>query len=124
MIWHILLIGLLALFAGLLQGGREAFHADDEVFEERFGASDKGFWGSMSWYRKYDGQMFERVWYTPISDYWHLAKWLHKGLLIASCLLACYTLPYNIYLIGLGVYALETLGQNISYKYLRYGNLI
>lgn len=124
MIWPIFWICFLAFFAGLLQGGREAYHADDEVFEKWFGVKENSWWGSMSWIRKYDLEGKEMVYHTPFSDYWHAAKWLHKGMLIAASVLSCYHMVYHIFWLGLGIYVIETIGQNVSYRLLRYGKLI
>ena len=55
--WDGLQIATWAAFAisGIAHGAREAYHAEPTVFETRFGASDRSFWGSEAWVRNYEG---------------------------------------------------------------------
>jgi glutathione S-transferase len=128
----VIVIGLaafLALLAGSLHGGREAFHADPYIFEKRFGVADISFFGSLSWLRKYpvfDHTRKEREFYTAFSDFWHVAGWMGKCCLIASSLLIS-SLPENIgplILSGFGIFAGSALGSRTAYTWLMHKRLI
>ena len=41
--------------AGIAHGTHEAFYADRYLFERRYGADPKGFWGNLGWMRNYHG---------------------------------------------------------------------
>lgn len=70
--------------AGTLWGGREAYYADNTVFERHFGVGKYNFGGSHEWERKYvhnrynDGKNKQK---TQLfgnfgSDYWHTSKYV------------------------------------------------
>ena len=75
----------LCAVGGILQGGREAFHADPKVFD-RLGAKEYGFFGSQQWQRKYEGnrylnetgsvnRMKSQILGNFGRDYWHTSKY-------------------------------------------------
>lgn len=122
---QIIASSILAILAGLLHGGREAQHAQPNVFEQRFGLSATSFFGSLSWLRKYedlDGTKPIRRFYTSFSDYWHVAAWLQKLCIIAAMLIVVYQLPW--WVAGLGIAALESMAASVAYKYLRYKRIV
>jgi len=128
----VIIIGLavfLALFAGSLHGGREAFHADPHIFEKRFGVKDISFFGSLSWLRKYPGfdqTRKEREFYTAFRDFWHMAGWMGKWWLIASAMLAGSLSDNTGHLIlgGLGIVVVSAFGSRTAYTWLRYKRFV
>lgn len=67
------------VLAGIANGGREAYHAEPTIFENRFGAGKTSWFGSESWRRKYKGlepANGEAYWlstslFVAPSDYFH-----------------------------------------------------
>lgn len=77
-------------FAGSIWGAREAFYADERVFERKWGVDPYSFFGSHQWERKYKGNRYLNSDGTvnPIKtqlfgnfgrDYWHTSKYLVWG---------------------------------------------
>ena len=64
--------------AGILHGGREAYHAAPTVFEKRFNAAPLSFWGSEQWKRQYfsrdpENQAHKPEIWNSVRDYWHFS---------------------------------------------------
>jgi hypothetical protein len=64
--------------AGVLHGGREAYHAESTVFEKRFNAAPLSFFGSEQWKRQYFDRDPENMPHKPeiwnsARDYWHFS---------------------------------------------------
>lgn len=63
--------------AGILHGGREAYHAEPSVFEKRFNAAPLSFFGSEQWKRNYYDRNPElphkpNIW-NSARDYYHFS---------------------------------------------------
>lgn len=74
--------------AGILHGGREAYHAEPTIFEKRFNAAPESFFGSEQWKRQYfnrDPGMAHKpnIW-NPLRDYWHFSGAATKGVWIGG----------------------------------------
>lgn len=74
--------------AGILHGGREAYHAEPTVFEKRFNAAPLSFFGSEQWKRQYynrdpEGVHKPNIW-NPVRDYYHFAGAATKGIWIGG----------------------------------------
>lgn len=75
--------------AGILHGGREAYHAEPTVFEKRFNAASLSFFGSEQWKRQYYNRDHENmphkpnIW-NPVRDYYHFAGAATKGIWIGG----------------------------------------
>lgn len=118
--------GALACLAGLLHGGREAFHADAKVFEAQFGVLPLSFFGSQSWLRKYRGREVSggiRAFVTPFSDFWHLAAWLGKAALVWAAVLGMLS-GVHFLIVAAAVYGIQSFAASVSYKWLRYKKII
>lgn len=64
--------------AGILHGGREAYHAEPTVFEKRFNAAPLSFFGSEQWKRQYfnrdpENQAHKPEIWNSVRDYWHFS---------------------------------------------------
>lgn len=64
--------------AGILHGGREAYHAEPTVFEKRLNAAPLSFFGSEQWKRQYynrdpENQAHKPNIWNPIRDYYHFS---------------------------------------------------
>ena len=75
--------------AGILHGGREAYHAQPNVFEKAFNAAPLSFWGSEQWKRQYYNRDPETQAHKPnalngFRDYWHFSGASTKYILIGG----------------------------------------
>ena len=75
--------------AGILHGGREAYHAQPDVFEKRFNAAPLSFWGSEQWKRQYynrdpETQDHKQNALNGFRDYWHFSGASTKYILIGG----------------------------------------
>lgn len=75
--------------AGILHGGREAYHAEPTVFEKRFNAAPLSFFGSEQWKRQYYNRDPENMPHkpnvlNPVRDYYHFAGAATKGIWIGG----------------------------------------
>jgi len=75
--------------AGILHGGREAYHAESTVFEKRFNAAPLSFFGSQQWKRQYYNRDPETQAHKPnalngFRDYWHFSGASTKYILIGG----------------------------------------
>ena len=117
--------------AGVLHGGREAYHADPNVFEKHWGVGSNSFFGSASWTRKYytnsNGALVEKPLFgTTFSDFWHSSQFVGRGLVIGGTLTYSLYKPsspkkwYHTAIIAAGSFAAYTAGAAITYNLLRY----
>lgn len=85
--------GLFAI-AGAAHGYTDAYHADPNVFERRWGADDYGFFGSNAWERNYKGNRYQapdgstnphkpQIGNT-FRDVWHFGNMTQKTFLIGG----------------------------------------
>lgn len=80
--------------AGVWWGMREAYHADNHVFETKFGVGPYSFWGSEAWQRQYEGNRYETAdgklndhkaeWGNTFRDVHHFSGQNHN-LLVIGC---------------------------------------
>ena len=75
--------------AGILHGGREACHAQPDVFEKRLNAAPLSFWGSEQWKRQYYNRDPGTQAHKPnalngFRDYWHFSGASTKYILIGG----------------------------------------
>jgi len=75
--------------AGILHGGREAYHAEPTVFERRFNAAPLSFFGSEQWKRQYykrdpETQAHKQNALNGFRDYWHFSGASTKYILIGG----------------------------------------
>ena len=75
--------------AGILHGGREAYHAQPNVFEKAFNAAPLSFWGSEQWKRQYYNrdpgtQAHKQNALNGFRDYWHFSGASTKYILIGG----------------------------------------
>lgn len=80
--------GLFAV-SGIMWGAREAYHAQPDVFEKRWGVSETSFWGSDAWRRNYwsnDPQAGHKPqWAGNVGrDIWHTFGFGSKALLFGG----------------------------------------
>lgn len=112
--------------AGIMQGCREAYHADPAVFERKFGAAPLSWWGSEQWKRNYQDNDPEKPHKTEIfgnvgRDMWHTFNAGRATLAIgATFVIGVQKKPVKQrvieVLIGAG---LQALTGNITYNILR-----
>lgn len=74
--------------AGILHGGREAYHAEPTVFEKRLNVKPLSFFGSEQWKRNYYERNPElphkpNAW-NGLRDYWHFSGATTKYILIGG----------------------------------------
>jgi len=78
--------------AGAWHGMREAYHADNFVFEKKFGVDPYSFWGSQAWQRNYEGNRYQTAdgginehkpeYLNTFRDVWHFSNQNHNLLLV------------------------------------------
>lgn len=111
--------------AGILHGGREAYHAQPNVFEKRFNAAPLSFWGSEQWKRNYYDRNPElphkpNIW-NPIRDYYHFSGAATKAIWIGGAFtIGMSKQPLKYRLIDLLIGAVITSGSaSLTYNILR-----
>ena len=75
--------------AGILHGGREAYHAEPTAFEKRFNAAPQSWFGSEQWKRQYYNrdpgtQAHKQNALNGFRDYWHFSGASTKYILIGG----------------------------------------
>ena len=75
--------------AGILHGGREAYHAEPTVLQDIFGGPDDSWIGPMQWKRQYYNRDPETQAHKPnalngFRDYWHFSGASTKYILIGG----------------------------------------
>jgi hypothetical protein len=111
--------------AGILHGGREAYHAESTVFEKRFNAAPLSFFGSEQWKRNY----FDRDpdnghkpnLFNPVRDYYHFAGAATKTVWIGGAFaIGISNQPTKYKLLDLLIGTLITSGTaSLTYNILR-----
>jgi hypothetical protein len=111
--------------AGILHGGREAYHAESTVFEKRFNASPLSFFGSEQWKRNY----FDRDpdnghkpnLFNPVRDYYHFSGAATKAIWIGGAFtIGMGKQPMKYKLLDLMIGTLITSGSaSLTYNLLR-----
>lgn len=82
--------------AGILHGGREAYHAEPTVFEKRFNAAPLSFWGSEQWKRQYfnrdpENQAHKPEIWNSVRDYWHFSHTASATLWVSGAFVLGYS---------------------------------
>jgi len=82
--------------AGILHGGREAYHAESTVFEKRFNAAPLSFWGSGQWKRQYfnrdpENQAHKPEIWNSVRDYWHFSHTASSTLWVSGAFVLGYS---------------------------------
>jgi hypothetical protein len=75
--------------AGILHGGREAYHAEPTVFEKRLNAAPLSFFGSQQWKRQYynrdpENQAHKPEIFNSLRDYWHFSHTAGSALWVSG----------------------------------------
>lgn len=77
--------------AGILHGGREAYHAEPTVFEKRFGVSSTSWFGSEQWRRNYEdldpSKKHKPNAFNTFRDYYHFSSTTHTAILVSGAVL-------------------------------------
>jgi hypothetical protein len=111
--------------AGVLHGGREAYHAEATVFEKRFNARPQSFFGSEQWKRNYfdrdpDNGHKPNIW-NPVRDYYHFSGFTTKTVWIGGAFtIGMSKQPMKYKLLDLLIGTLITSGSaSLTYNILR-----
>ena len=111
--------------AGVFHGGREAYHAQPNVFEKRLNAAPLSFLGSEQWKRNYYDRNPElphkpNIW-NPIRDYYHFSGAATKAIWIGGAFtVGMSRQPLKYRLIDLLIGAVITSGSaSLTYNILR-----
>jgi len=79
------------LIAGILHGGREAYHAEPNVFEKRFGVSKTSWFGSEQWRRNYvdldPAKKHKPNVFNTFRDYYHFSSTAHTTILVSGAVI-------------------------------------
>ncbi len=79
------------LVAGILHGGREAYHAEPTVFEKRFGVSSTSWFGSEQWRRNYvdldPSKKHKPNVFNTFRDYYHFSSTAHTTILVSGAVI-------------------------------------
>jgi len=79
------------LIAGILHGGREAYHAEPTVFEKRFGVSSTSWFGSEQWRRNYvdldPTKKHKPNVFNTFRDYYHFSSTAHTTILVSGAVI-------------------------------------
>lgn len=121
---------ILLTFSGLIWGVREYYHKSSNVFERLYGCPATGFWGSLSWQRKYKDYPVDTrpknkiIGEFPYNDFWHLSWYISKGLLIAGSALAVYKVDagptwLEVAIDVLAVFAVTAFWAGFSFAYMQ-----
>ena len=79
------------LVAGVLHGGREAYHAESTVFEKRFGVSSTSWFGSEQWRRNYEdldpSKKHKPNVFNTFRDYYHFSSTAQTTILVSGAVI-------------------------------------
>jgi len=79
------------LVAGILHGGREAYHAESGVFEKRFGVGKTSWFGSEQWRRNYvdldPSKKHKPNAFNTFRDYYHFSSTAHTTILVSGAVI-------------------------------------
>ena len=111
--------------AGVLHGGREAYHAEPTVFEKRFNAAPLSFFGSEQWKRQYYNRDPENghkpeIW-NSARDYYHFSHLASSTIWIGGAFtIGMSKQPMKYKLLDLLIGTLITSGSaSLTYSILR-----
>ena len=111
--------------AGILHGGREAYHAEPTVLQNIFGGADDSWIGPMQWLRQYPNRDPDlphkpNIW-NPIRDYYHFSGAATKAIWIGGAFtVGMSKQPMKYSLIDLLIGAVITSGSaSLTYNILR-----
>ena len=111
--------------AGVLHGGREAYHAEPTVFEKRFGVAPQSFFGSEQWKRQYfdrdpDNGHKPEIW-NSARDYYHFSHLASSTIWIGGAFtIGMSKQPIKYKLVDLLIGTLITSGTaSLTYNILR-----
>jgi len=113
------------LVAGILHGGREAYHAEPTVFEKRFGVSSTSWFGSEQWRRNYEdldpSKKHKPNAFNTFRDYYHFSSTAHTTILVSGAVLigtSKQPIKYKVLdtLIAIG---LRSAAASLTYNLLR-----
>ena len=111
--------------AGVLHGGREAYHAEATVFEKRFNARPQSFFGSEQWKRNYfdrdpDSGHKPNIW-NSARDYYHFSHLASSTIWVGGAFtIGMSKQPMKYKLLDLLISALITSGSaSLTYNLLR-----
>ena len=111
--------------AGILHGGREAYHAEPTVFEKRFGVSSTSWFGSEQWRRNYvdldPSKKHKPNAFNTFRDYYHFSSTAHTTILVSGAVLigtSKQPIKYKVVdaLIAIG---LRSAAASLTYNMLR-----
>jgi hypothetical protein len=112
--------------AGTGFGAREAYHADQTIFEKKWGVSPTSFWGSQAWKRNYIGSNPDNPHKSEIfgnvgRDFWHTFGLASKGAMFTATFAITqrkHPVKYRVANAFLG-YALQSIFSSLTYNALR-----
>lgn len=111
--------------AGILHGGREAYHAEPTVLQNVFGGPDDSWIGPMQWVNQYYNKNPElphkpNIW-NPLRDYYHFSGAATKTVWVGGAFtIGMSKQPTKYKLLDLIIGALITSGTaNLTYNLLR-----
>lgn len=113
------------IVAGVLHGGREAYHAEPTVFEKRFGVSSTSWFGSEQWRRNYvdldPSKKHKPNVFNTFRDYYHFSSTAHTTILVSGAVLigtSKQPIKYKVVdaLIAIG---LRSAAASLTYNMLR-----
>lgn len=116
--------------AGVAWGMREAYHADPFVFEVRWGATPRSFFGSRAWERNYYGNIYyDGAKHKPelgnsFRDVYHFTGLLSRGLWVGTTFAIGsgkkQNMKHKLLDVAIGG-VVSSLSANFTYRYLRKG---
>ena len=113
------------LIAGVLHGGREAYHAESTVFEKRFGVSSTSWFGSEQWRRNYvdldPSKKHKPNVFNTFRDYYHFSSTAHTTILVSGAVIigtSKQPIKYKVVdtLIAIGI---RSAAASLTYNVLR-----
>jgi len=123
----ILTLSMLAI-AGLIWGMREFFHRRPDMFSVIWGKPLTGFWGRLGWTRKYKNYPEDKRYKSfilaifPYNDFYHLAWYTVKVLLICGTLYSYHILSdkcYPVLITLIAVMFVTTVCAGLSFRYVK-----
>ena len=113
------------LIAGILHGGREAYHAEPTVFEKRFNVAPTSFFGSEQWKRNYYNNNPEEKHKPNIGntfrDYYHFSSTVHTTFLVGGAVtigVSKQSLKHKVFDTAIAV-LIRSIAANATYNLLR-----
>lgn len=112
---------LIAAVCGALNGLREAYHKDNEIFSDAFEASEDGWFGRNSWMLKYADYPWNineafpgaKSFMAWVTDYWHFSNAVIISALVFLPLVGEYSL-----LIAIGIRITYSFVSHIAFTWV------